>query len=98
MQERVTIMGDGTELKRQHLESTVLCLDDDTRVVLAPWPQEDKAGETTNNKHLFEQTDLCQEAYAELHKACITDRTGLLPHTAPPGMLLTIVTCSNNGR
>ena len=88
-------MGDGTEKKRQHLEASVINLDDGTRVVLAPWPQGDKAGSTTN-EHVFEQTDLCQEAYGELYQACARDRTGM-PRPAPPGHLLTIVTGVNNG-
>lgn len=88
-------MGDGTELKRQHLESSVLALDDGTKVVLAPWPQGDKAGATTN-EHLFKQADLCQEAYGELFNACITDRTGM-PKPAPPGHLLINVTETQNG-
>ena len=88
-------MGDGTELKRQHLESSVLDLDDGTRVVLAPWPQGDKAGATTN-KHVFKQTDMCQSAYGEMYKACLEDRTGM-PPPAPDGHLLTTVKKTTNG-
>ena len=43
-------MGDGTELKRQHLEAATLDLDDGTRVVLAPWPQGDKARGRNNQR------------------------------------------------
>ena len=88
-------MGDGTELKRQHLEAAVIKLDNGTRVVLAPWPQGDKAGATTND-HLFAQTDMCQEAYDKLYQACYADRTGM-PPPAPAGMLLTIITQTQNG-
>ena len=88
-------MGDGTELKRQHLESSVIDLDNGQRIVFAPWPQGDKAGATTN-AHLFEQTDLCQEAYLLLYNECRTDRTGM-PVPAPSGHLLTIITGTQNG-
>ena len=91
----VTLMGDGTELKRQHLEASVIELDDGKRVVLAPWPQGDKAGATTT-AHLFRQTDLCQEAYLELYNACAADRTNM-PAPAPPGHLLSTVTETQNG-
>ena len=91
----VTLMGDGTELRRQHLESSVLELDDGTRVVLAPWPQGDKAGATTN-KHVFKQTDMCQYAYGEMYKVCAEDRTGM-PPPAPDGHLLTTVKKTTNG-
>ena len=42
-----TLIGDGTEVFRTHVESAVLMLDNHERVTLLPWYQGNKAGRTT---------------------------------------------------
>lgn len=39
-----TLLGDGTEKKKMHMESMVTQLDNGKRLTFIPWPQGDKAG------------------------------------------------------
>ena len=93
-----TLIGDGTEVHKTHVESAVIALDNGERVNTIPWFQGDKAGQSTCD-HTIMQVDLCQEAYGLLYK-----RTGelfrpLLEHLvapAPNGMLLVSVKNTQN--
>ena len=49
-----TLLGDGTEKNRQHMEGVVFDLGNGSQITFAPWPQGDKAGATSTG-HLFTQ-------------------------------------------
>ena len=99
-----TIMGDGTEKRKTHIEAAVICTDRGQKVAVLPWFQADKAGKTTV-RHTFEQSDHMQKAYKILFdKVTLTvEKFGLemavldaMPQPAPDGHLLANLKNANN--
>ena len=90
-----TIMGDGTQKHKTHIEAAVICTDRGQKVAILPWFQADKAGKTTV-KHTFEQSDHMQKAYQILFDKVTLglEHVGLerailnaMPQPAPDGQL-----------
>jgi len=94
-----TLLGDGTEKRKMHVESCVVQLPDGRRITFMPWFQSDKAGQTTTD-HTFTQSQLCQDAYGHLfdvtNKKLSVDVYARMPRPAPHGHLLCNLKNSNN--
>ena len=95
----MTLLGDGTEKNKMHVESTVLQLDTGQRLTLIPWFQGDKAGKTTQ-VHTFHQVDLCQDAFDLVYDKAKSElrRQANMPEKAPAGRLLCGVKNTMNDR
>ena len=94
----MTLIGDGTEVHKTHVESAVFALDNGERVNIIPWFQGDKAGQSTCD-HTILQVDLCQEAYGLLYEHVTEHDRALLEHLvtpAPNGTLLVSVKNTQN--
>ena len=94
-----TLLGDGTEKNKMHVESSVLQIDTGQRLTLIPWFQGDKAGKTTQ-VNTFKQVDLCQDGFHLVYNHASSElrRLSCMPQKAPTGRLLCGVKCSQNDR
>ena len=95
----MTLLGDGTEKNKMHVESSVLQIDTGKRLTVIPWFQGDKAGKTTQ-VHTFKQIDLCQDAYRIVYNFASAElrREAHMPEQAPAGRLLCTVKNFQNDR